>query len=663
MADRGAETSLLDPVRLAGRTAPSRVVFGPHETNLGQGRALSARHVAYYGRRAAGGAGVIITEVASVLDSDWPYERAPLAAACPDGWRQIAAACQRTGTVLLAGLGHAGLQGSSAWSQRELWGPSGFADPVSRETPMVMGRAEIVAVIEGFAAAAALAAAAGADGVEIDAGPGALLRQFHSGLTNQRADAYGADRLALTRAVLAAVRGAIGARRVLALRLSCDELAPWAGVTPQLAAAQAAALAPQLDLLTVVRGGPYSGSAYRPDAHTPPQFNQDLAAGLRAAAGGVPVVLQGSVVDPEAARAALAAGAADLVEMTRAQIADGELVAKLRAGQRERIRPCILCNQKCRVRDSRNPLVTCVGDPRSGYESVDPPEPGHQEQDARPRAAGLRAVLVVGGGPAGLEAARVAAAAGHPVRLAERGARLGGTLRAAAVGASRQRMARLADWLEAECRRLGVTVETGTTVTAADLDAARAGGTEVILATGSHPVPRWDPGTAVDALAALSGQDLPDGPVVVHDPVGGPAGVAVAEWLAAAGRAVAIVSPDPVIGRLLSLTGDLADANVRLQQAGVSREPRSLVRAAGGGTVLLEDVWTGEQRRTGCAVLVDCGHRLPAEELYQLRPGTVRAGDCVAPRSVYEAVLDGRRAAQALGTGRELAPAGFGGAP
>jgi 2,4-dienoyl-CoA reductase-like NADH-dependent reductase (Old Yellow Enzyme family) len=695
MADRGAEACLLDPVRLAGRTAPARVVFGPHETNLGHGRALSARHVAYYGRRAAGGAGVIITEVASVLDSDWPYERAPLAAACPDGWRQIAAACQPAGTLLLAGLGHAGLQGSSAWSQRELWGPSGFTDPVSRETPMVMGPAEVDAVIEGFAAAAALAAAAGADGVEIDAGPGALLRQFHSGLTNQRTDAYGADRLALTRAVLAAVRGAIGAQRVLALRLSCDELAPWAGVTPQVAAAQAAALAPQLDLLTVVRGGPYSGSAYRPDAHTPPQFNQDLAAAIRAAAGGVPVVLQGSVVDPDAAGAALAAGAADLVEMTRAQIADGELVAKLRAGQRERIRPCILCNQKCRVRDPRNPLVTCVGDPRSGYEDIDPPEPagrgrqdhGAQPSDARrsapgrrsrgadgqqdagrqqgaqPQDAGRRPVLVVGGGPAGLEAARVAAAAGHPVRLAERGARLGGTLRAAAVGTSRLRMTRLADWLEAECRRLGVTLETGTTVTAADLDTARAGGTEVILATGSHPVPRWDPGTAVDALAALSGQDLPDGPVVVHDPVGGPVGVAVAEWLAAAGRAVAIVSPDPVIGRLLSLTGDLADANVRLQRAGVTREPRTMLRAAGAGTVLLEDIWTGEQRRTGCAVLIDCGHRLPAEELYQSRPGTTRAGDCVAPRSVYEAVMEGRRAAQALQADRELAPAGFGGAP
>ena len=262
-------------------------------------------------------------------------------------------------------------------------------------------------------------------------------------------------------------------------------------------------------------------------------------------------------------------------------------------------------------------------------------------------------MLVVGGGPAGLEAARVAAAAGHRVRLAERGARLGGTLRAAAVGTSRLRMARLADWLEAECRRLGVTLETGTTVTAADLDAARAGGTEVILATGSRA------GAAVGPRAPRStrsprcrGGSLPDGPVVVHDPVGGPVGVAVAEWLAAAGRAVAIVSPDQVIGRLLSLTGDLADANVRLQRAGVTREPRSLLRAAGGGTALLEDVWTGEQRRTGCAVLIDCGHRLPAEELYQLRPGTVRAGDCVAPRSVYEAVLEGRRAAQALGADR-----------
>jgi mycofactocin system FadH/OYE family oxidoreductase 1 len=648
-------------VTLAGRAAPSRVIFGPHETNLGHRRALSPRHTAYYERRAAGGAGIIVTEVASVHESDWPYERAPLAADCGPGWRQIGEACHRHGTLVLAGLGHTGLQGSSAYSQRALWGPSGFTDAVSRETPMVMEQPEIDALIEGFAAAAALAAAAGLDGVELDAGPGALLRQFHSGLTSQRTDRYGEDRLALTRDVLAAVRAQIGPGAVLALRLSCDELAPWAGVTPEIAAGQAAELAPRLDLLTVVRGGPYTGSAYRPDAHTPPSFNTELTSGIRAAVraagSGLPVVLQGSVVDPGAAEAALDAGAADLAEMTRAQIADAALVAKLRAGQAARVRPCILCNQTCRVRDNRNPIITCIADPRSGHETQDPPVAADETTalSARPPSsrsttgngtdsAGHAHLLIAGGGPAGLEAARVAAAAGRTVRLAERSAVLGGTLRAGAHGPARERMALLADWLEAECRRLGVQLVTGTEVTPAGLDAAIAAGTAVILATGSRPVPRFDPQVTVDALAAITGQELPDGPVVVFDPVGGPVGVAAAEALAAAGRQVSIVAPDQVIGTLLSLTGDLADANTRLQRAGVTRELRSLLREVSGGTALLEDVWTGAQRRIGCAVLVDCGHRLPDEELYSGRPGTPRAGDCVAPRTVAEAIREGREA-------------------
>ena len=636
MQPLNGEAGLLDPVSLAGRVAPSRVLFGPHETNLGRERALSDGHLAYYRRRAAGGAGVIVTETASVHPLDWPYERAPLAADCGPGWRQISAACHREGALVLAGLGHTGLQGSSAYSQRELWGPSGFTDVVSRETPMVMEQPEIDAVVAGFAAAARDAAQAGADGVEIDAGPGALLRQFHSGLTNQRQDGYGTDRLALTRAVLAAVRAALGPELILALRLSCDELAPWAGITPQQAAAQALALAPGLDLLTVVRGGPYSASAYRPDGHTPPMFNLDLAAGIRAALGGATLVaLQGSVVDAAAAQAALRDGAADLVEMTRAQIADAELVAKLRAGRPERIRPCILCNQACRVREPANAVVTCIGDPLSGFESNEVPSAGG------PARAQRTDVLVVGGGAAGLEAARVAAGLGHAVTLAERSSRLGGMLRAAAAGPGRARMSVLADWLEAECRRLGVWLRTGTEIGAADLEAAQAAGTRVILATGSRAAGRFD--GAFDALDGLTAE-LPAGAVVVHDPVGGPVGVAVAERLAAAGREVTIVAPDPVIGTQLSRTGDLADANARLQRAGVRREPRARLRTAGGGAALLEDVWTGTEQSIGCEVLVDCGHRLPDERLAAGRPAA-RAGDCVAPRTVQEAVLEGRRAA------------------
>ncbi|MGI8446021.1 MAG: hypothetical protein ACR2MP_02310, partial [Streptosporangiaceae bacterium] len=162
---------------------------------------------------------------------------------------------------------------------------------------------------------------------------------------------------------------------------------------------------------------------------------------------------------------------------------------------------------------------------------------------------------------------------------------------------------------------------------------------------------------ALDPLAVLSGgpDSLPDGPVVVDDPIGGPAGVAMAEWLAAGGRSVTLVTPDPVAGTLLSLTGDLADANARLQQAGVTRALRSRLRRAGQGRVRVEDAWTGEEREIGCAAVIDCGHRLADTALYDASlsdlgpPGAPRAGDCVAPRTAAEAVLEGRRAALDLG--------------
>jgi 2,4-dienoyl-CoA reductase (NADPH2) len=403
-------------------------------------------------------------------------------------------------------------------------------------------------------------------------------------------------------------------------------------------------------MVVVVRGGPFSVSAYRPDAHAPATFNADLCRRMRAAAGArVPVVLQGSVIDPAAAQAALDDGTADLVEMTRAQIADPRLVTRVRDGAADRVRPCILCNQACHVRDNRNPIVSCVGEPRSGHETTDPDTEG---TDPMPGEA-----LVVGGGIAGLECARVLAGRGHRVRLVERGLELGGVARAASVGPGRDRMAELAGWLEAECRASGVEVELGIEVTPADLDAATARGAAVVIATGSRPRPIEVPVdgtvTVVDGLKALAGGSgrLPDGPVVVHDPVGGPIGVGVAEWLAGDGRRVSIVTPDQIAGTQLAITGDLADANTRLQRAGVRRELRALLRGAKGERALLDDVWTGERREVDAAVIVDCGHRLPEESLYEARPGTPRAGDCVAPRTILEAVLEGRRRALEVGAG------------
>jgi 2,4-dienoyl-CoA reductase-like NADH-dependent reductase (Old Yellow Enzyme family) len=671
--------SLLEPATLGQARAPSRVMFGPHETNLGQGRAISARHVAYYGRRAAGGCGVVVTEIASVHPSDWPYERAPLAADCGPGWSQTVASCAPHGALVLAGLGHAGMQGSSAFSQSALWAPSRVPDASSRELPMEMAETEINAVADGFAAAAALARRSGLHGVEINAGQYSLLRQFQSGLTNQRADAYGQDRLLLTERVLRSVRTALGGDRVLGLRLCCDELAPWAGVTPELAAESAARLAGQVDYLVVVRGSIYSVPATRPDLHSEPGFGIELCRQVRTAVGGmIPVVLQGSVVDPAQAQWALADGAADLVEMTRAQITDPDLVARLRAGQPDRIRPCLLCNQACMVRDNRNPVITCVIEPGSGHEL----DSGHglgssHGLDEGHRLGGVdvsggdrhwdqhsSTVLVVGGGPAGMEAARVLAEQGHRVRLAERGPALGGMLTTAAAVHGRHRLGVAVDWWRRELARLDVTVLLGHEVSAAELDDAGTKGVRVLLATGSVPGPREyriAPGAhvveAADLVALASSgalDQLPEGRAVVFDPIGGPVGVGVAELLAANGRPTSIVTQDQIAGSQLALTGDLAEANSRLQRAGVRRELRAVLRAAARDHVLLEDRWTGEQRTADCGFVVHCGHRLPDEALYLHRPGTLRAGDCVAPRTVLEAVLEARRTAMAISAADQL---------
>ncbi len=626
---------LLEPIDLGPRTAPNRVLFGPHVTNLGDDdRRLTERHVAYYARRARGGCGTIVVEGASVHDSDWPYERAPLASRCADGWSSIVEACRPHGALVLASLDHAGGQGSTAYSQRPLWAPSRVPEVATRETPKWMEADDIGEVVAGFGAAAAAAVDAGCDGVEINAGQHSLVRQFLSGLTNHRDDEWGQDRVRFADDVVTAVRRAIGADHVLGLRLSCDELAPWAGLTPDMIPDIAGRLVEAgVDHVVVVRGSIFSLSMTRPTFHHGTGVNVELCRGVHDTLD-VPVVLQGSVVDPGQAEWALGGGddpaLCDAVEMTRAQIADPDLVARVREGDAAGIRPCTLCNQTCQVRDARNPIVTCVGEPSSGYETHDP--------DWYHPARDVRDVVVVGAGPAGMETARVAARRGHEVRIVERDDRLGGL--AAVAGPHRP----LTEWFARELDRLGVRLDLGAAFDADTVDPAEV----VVQCTGSvqgdAPFTVDDDAVPLVDIAAIrrGTATVPDGTVALFDPIGGPIAIALAEELG--GRAVLVVR-DNIPGEQLARSGDLADASVRLQQQGVRIERRTIVRSATADGLVVEDRFSGEQRTIVCDAVVDCGFRLPTEPMEAARH---RAGDAVAPRTVHEAILEGRRIGHAI---------------
>jgi mycofactocin system FadH/OYE family oxidoreductase 1 len=627
---------LLTPLDIGSRTAPNRVMFGPHVTNLGDDRrSIPDRLVAYYERRARGGTGIIVVEGASVHPSDWPYERSLLAERCPSGWAAVVTACRPHGSLVIASLDHAGGQGSSAYNQAPLWAPSRVPEVNTREVPKWMEPDDIAAVVDGFTAATKLAGDAELDGVEINAGQHSLIRQFLSGLTNHRDDAWGVDRLLLPRQVIEAVRAAAG-DRIVGLRLSCDELAPWAGITPEMAPEIAVALvACGLDYVVVTRGSIFTIEKTRPDFHEPTGFNIELCHAVREAVHvehpEVPVLLQGSMVDVGQAEWALGGyddpARCDAVEMTRAQIADPDLVAKLAADQQAQIRPCTRCNQTCQVRDARNPIVTCIGEPTSGRETEDP--------DWYVRSPHPRDVVVVGAGPAGLEAARVATIRGHRVTVVERGERAGGL---ATVAGPNQV---LVDWWRSEHERLGTDIRFGTDTWDADEH------TVVIQATGSLPGPRpydTDDGAVVlDVADVRRGDvDLPgDGTVVLFDPIGGPIAVALAEEL---GTRAVLITQDNIAGNELSRTGDLAPVNTRLARAGVSIERRTLLRTVRAGEVEVEDRYSGERHTIACAAVVDCGFRIPTEPI----DAAIQIGDAVAPRTVHEAVLEARRAALSI---------------
>jgi 2,4-dienoyl-CoA reductase-like NADH-dependent reductase (Old Yellow Enzyme family) len=649
---------LLTPLDLGPVRLRNRVVSTSHQTGLVHEHQPTADLVAYHAARARGGVGAIFLE-ATAIDPSGLLTAHTLGGFLPEivpGYRALAAAVHEHDARLLVQLFHGGREQISAAPRAPAVAPSAIPSPRYASEPRALTAAELRALIEGYATAARHCAEGGIDGIEVSMSHGYLIAQFFSPRSNRRADVYGAiagGRLRFAEEVLAAVRAAAGPELAVGVRLAADELAPEG-----LDEAACAEIAGELcatgltDFASFVLGHSAYVAASSWIAPPPPAPEAAIADSLAAvrAVVDVPVIATTRVVDVAAAERLIESGAADAVGMTRALIADPELVEKASRGRHRDVIACIGCNQACIGHYHAGVPIGCLVNPRTGRERTLPRRAGVERS--------LR-VLVIGAGPAGVAAAVEAAAHGDAVTLIDRAGDFGGQLRLAGRAPAHHELWRR--WRSNAAHALdqpGITLRLGDEAGADELVAADV----VVLATGARPfVPDWASGDAapdgpfvrdrvgapefVGAWDAIANPAAVTGPVLVADWGGGWDGLDVAEVLAEQGLEVTLACAAPCPGGTLhQYQRNLYLA--RFDARGIAILHHTEVTAAG-----LRHLFSGRSSPLPqVATVVHAQGRAPEDELWadlEGTPGRVRAGDVLGPRSAEEATLEGVTALQA----------------
>lgn len=660
---------LLSPITIGGVTIRNRILSSGHDTVMAVGGLITDQLIAYQEARARGGVGLIVIQVAGVHPTA-RYTSSELTAdsdAAIPGFTAIAEAIHRHGARVFGQLFHGGreIMDTEDGTLAVAWAPSAVPTERFHVIPRAMTETLIGEIIEGFGASALRLQTAGLDGVEVVASHGYLPAQFLNPRTNLRTDGWGGDearRLRFLREALAACRSTTRPGFVVGLRISLGEESPD-GMTEDEALAALRTLDAEgaFDYVSIVRGtsATLAGSDHIvPPSPIPAGYTAPYSARVRAALS-VPVLVAGRITQPQDAEQILASGAADMCVMTRALICDPELPAKTAEGRPDEIRACIGCNQACIGHFHAGYPISCVQYPESGREREFPRfgDPGHAKH---PPTGAPRDVLVIGGGPAGLKAAAVAAERGHRVTLVEADRRVGGQVRLAQLLPGRHEIGGAITNLEGEARRAGVAIVTGVRADAAYVRASGAGA--VIVATGAVPytpplevsgspriVQAWD--------AIRDAASVPRGDVVVADFRSDWLGLGVATLLASRGCRV-------TLGVVGNMAGQRCQQYVRDQMTMAARRahvtilPTTRLFGVDETAVYLQDVLTEEAVVVdGTVALVLAQGHVPDDALLlELEADAARdgahlvmaAGDVQSPRTIEEAVLEGLRAGIAV---------------